>query len=157
MYENRHARIDTLAKLIEAPTHMDILFKIREIINPTAEKITGYPILSFERSKIDPETGEKFTFSWWLTGQPYREGQEPLLDIFDEGADLLVYFELIGIQEDTLRLKVVGNSLIIDAEIDYHKEILLPAVVKAKSLTKRYKNNILQVRLKKQITNQLTS
>jgi len=44
LYENRHARIDTLAKLIEAPTHMDILLKIREIINPTAEKIIGYPI-----------------------------------------------------------------------------------------------------------------
>ena len=155
MYENRHARIDTLAKLIEASTHMDILFKIREIINPVAEKITGYPILSFERSKIDPETGEKFTFSWWLTGQSYREGKEPLLDIFDEGADLLVYLELSGIQEDTLRLKATGNLLVVDAEIDYHKEILLPAVVKAKSFTKRYKNNILQVRLKKQITNQL--
>ncbi len=155
LYENRHARIDTLAKLIESSTHMDILFKIREIINPTAEKITGYPILSFEHSKIDPETGEKFTFSWWLAGQPYREESEPLLDIFDEGADLLVLLELSDIQEDTLQLRVAGNVLVIDADNDYHNEILLPAVVKAKKIIKRYKNNILQVRLKKQIANQL--
>jgi hypothetical protein len=43
---------------------MDILLKIREIINPTAEKIIGYPILSFESLKVDRETGEKVTFSW---------------------------------------------------------------------------------------------
>jgi len=149
LYENRHARIDTLAKLIEAPTHMDILLKIREIINPTAEKIIGYPILSFESSKVDRETGEKVTFSWWLAGQPHKERKEPLLDIFDEDADLIVYLELLGIKEDKLRLKVANNKLIIDADKDYHKEISLPAVVNTNSFTKRYKNNILEVRLKK--------
>jgi len=149
LYENRHARIDTLAKLIEAPTHMDILLKIREIINPTAEKIIGYPILSFESSKVDWETGEKVTFSWWLAGQPHREIKEPLLDIFDEDADLVVYLELLGIKEDKLRLSVANNKLIIDVDKDYHKEIPLPAVVNTNSFTKRYKNNILEVRLKK--------
>ena len=149
LYENRHARIDTIAKLIEAPTHMDILLKIREIINPTAEKIIGYPILSFESSKVDRETGEKVTFSWWLAGQPHKERKEPLLDIFDEDADLIVYLELLAIKEDKLRLRVANNKLIIDADKDYHKEISLPVVVKAKSFIKRYKNNILEVRLKK--------
>ncbi|MBU4603095.1 hypothetical protein KKA86_08380 [bacterium] len=149
LYENRHARIDTLAKLIEAPTHMDILLKIREIINPTAEKIIGYPILSFESSKVDRETGEKVTFSWWLAGQPHKERKEPLLDIFDEDADLIVYLELLAIKEDKLRLSVANNKLIIDADKDYHKEISLPAVVNKNSFTKRYKNNILEVRLKK--------
>jgi len=149
LYENRHARIDTLAKLIEAPTHMDILLKIREIINPTAEKIIGYPILSFESSKVDRETGEKVLFSWWLAGQPHQEKEEPLLDIFDEEDELIVYLELLGIKEDKLRLRVENNKLIIDANKDYHKEITLPAVVNTNSFTKRYKNNILEVRLKK--------
>jgi HSP20 family molecular chaperone IbpA len=149
LYENRHARIDTLTKLIEAPNHMDILLKIREIINPTAEKIIGYPILSFESSKVDWETGEKVLFSWWLTGQPHQEKEEPLLDIFDENAELIVYLELLGIKEDKLRLRVENNKLIIEADKDYHQEISLPAVVNAKSFTSRYKNNILEVRLKK--------
>ncbi len=115
LYENRHARIDTLAKLIEAPTHMDVLLKIREIINPTAEKIIGYPVLSFESSKVDWETGEKVTFSWWLAGQPHRERKEPLLDIFDEDAELVVYLELVGIKKDKLRLgvwRIINLSLI---------------------------------------------
>jgi len=149
LYENRHARIDTLAKLIEAPNHMDILLKIREIINPTAEKIIGYPILSFESSKINKETGEKVLFSWWLTGQPHQEKEEPLLDIFDENAELIVYLELLGIKEDKLLLRVENNKLIIEADKDYHKEIPLPAVVNVKSFTSRYKNNILEVRLQK--------
>ena len=152
LYEHRHARIDTLAQLIEAPTHMDILLKIREIINPTAEKMIGYPLLSFESSKVDRETGEKVLFSWWLTGQPdqeHQEREESLLDIFDEDAELIVYLELLGIKEDKLRLRVANNKLIIDADKDYHKEIPLPAVVKAKSFTQRYKNNILEVRLNK--------
>ena len=149
LYEQRHARINTLAELTKAPTHMDILLKIKDTINPTAEKIIGYPILSFESSKVDWETGEKVTFSWWLAGQPHKERKEPLLDIFDEDADLIVYLELLGIKEDKLRLSVTNNKLIIDADKDYHKEIPLPAVVNAKSFTKRYKNNILEVRLKK--------
>ncbi|MDO9463985.1 MAG: Hsp20/alpha crystallin family protein [bacterium] len=149
LYENRHARIDILAKLIKSPTHMDVLLKIREIINPTAEKLIGYPILSFESSKVDWETGEKVTFSWWLAGQPYREKMEPLLDIFDEDAELVVYLEMVGIKEDKLCLSVVNNKLIIDADKNYHKEISLPAVVNTNSFTKRYKNNILEVRLKK--------
>jgi len=149
LYEHRHARIDTLAKLIEAPTHMDILLKIREIINPTAEKIIGYPILLFESSKVDRETGEKVLFSWWLAGQTYQEREEPLLDIFDEDAELIVYLELLGIKEDKLQLSVVDNKLIIEADKDYHKEISLPVVVTTNSFTKKYKNNILEVRLKK--------
>jgi len=130
----------------------DIILKIKEIINPTAEKIFGYPILSFESSKVDRETGQKILFSWWLTGQPdqeHQEREETLLDIFDEDAELIVYLELLGIKEDKLRLSVANNKLIIDADKDYHKEISLPAVVNKNSFTKRYKNNILEVRLKK--------
>lgn len=153
LYENRYAKIDTLAKLIAADTHMDVLIKIREVINPTADKIIGYPILSFESSKADWKTGENITFSWWLVGHPQREKREPILDIFDDGANLEVYLELLGIKEDRLQLSVEGNRLIIDADKNYHKEILLPALVNTNNFTKRYKNNILEVRLKKEIAN----
>jgi|GEM_PF-408529 len=150
LYEQRHARINTLAELIKAPTHMDVLLKIKDTINPTAEKIIGHPILSFETSKVDRETGENVTFSWWLAGQPKRTEREPLLDIFDENGNIVVYLELLGLkEEDKLQLSVANNKLIIDTDKDYHKEILLPAVVDTNSFTKKYKNNILEVRLKK--------
>jgi HSP20 family molecular chaperone IbpA len=62
----RHAKIDQLAELIDAPTHTSVLLKIRKNINPTAQKVLGQPILTFEESKIDPITGENVVFSWWL-------------------------------------------------------------------------------------------
>jgi HSP20 family molecular chaperone IbpA len=52
---------------------------------------------------------------------------------------------------------VANNKFIIDVDKDYQKEIPLPAVVNAKSFTKRYKNNVLEVRLKRQITKQFKS
>jgi len=149
LYESRHAGIDTLAKLIEAPNHMDVLLKIREIINPAAEKIIGYPILSFESSRVDRETGENVTFSWWLAGQPHRERKELLPDIFDENAGIVICLELFGITEDLLRLSIDNNKLIIDADKNYHKEIYLPAGVNTDSIIYKYNNNILEVKLKK--------
>ncbi|MGB5159441.1 Hsp20/alpha crystallin family protein [Desulfobacterium sp. N47] len=150
LYENRHAGIDTLAKLTEAPNHMDVLLKIKEIINPAAEKIIGYPILSFESSRADRETGENVTFSWWLAGQPHRERRELLPDIFDEDDNLVVCLELFGITEDELRLSVSNNNkLIIDADKYFHKEIYLPAGINTDTITSRYNNNILEVKLKK--------
>jgi len=58
LWQKRHARIDELAEIIGAPTHMDVLLKIKEIINPVAEKIMGNPILTFKEREIDPESGE---------------------------------------------------------------------------------------------------
>ena len=85
LWQRRHARIEELAELIEAPNHMDVLLKIKERINPTAERIIGSWILAFEESKFDPETGKKILFSWWILGQKEKkEEKEILLDIFDE-------------------------------------------------------------------------
>ncbi|MCG2675931.1 hypothetical protein L6304_01925, partial [bacterium] len=100
LWQKRHARIDELARAIEAPTHMDVLLKIREIINPRAEKVMGNPILSFERSRMDYETGEKVLFSWWLIGREKPARKEALLDLFDEGDHLNIIMELLGVKEE---------------------------------------------------------
>jgi len=154
LYENRHARIDTLAKLIEAPIHMDVLLKIREIINPTAEKIIGYPILSFESSKVDWETGEKVTFSWWILGQKEKkEEEEILLDIFDEEEYLNIIMELPGVRkiEDILFKLELEKMTISTSSMTrkYCKEIDLPVEVNTKDFSKSFNNNVLEVKLKK--------
>ena len=126
------------------------MLKIRKIINPKSENIIGYPILSFESSKVDRETGDNVTFSWWLAGQPYKERKEPLLDIFDENSNLVVYLEILNSEAKDIQLDVVKDKLIINiVNKAYHKEIQLPEPVKPNEFTKRYKNNILEVRLKK--------
>ncbi|MDP3013157.1 MAG: Hsp20/alpha crystallin family protein, partial [Candidatus Subteraquimicrobiales bacterium] len=154
LWRNGHGTIDELAELVSAPTHMDVLLRIREVINPAAEKIIGNLILSFEKSKIDPETGEKILFSWWLVGreQSGERRKEALLDIFDEGDYLHVVMELSGVQEEDILLMVEKDKLTIFADVQgvkYREEVSLPAQVYTEEFTKRYNNNILEVRLGK--------
>jgi len=155
LWENRHATIDELAELIAAPTHMVVLLKIRGVINPTAERITGSPLLSFQRSGFDPLTGEKVLFSWWViapTRAAERARTAMLVDVFDEGDRIDVVAELAGVREEDLVLTVAGDTLTLDAEgpeREYHEEIVLPAQVRVDSMTKTYTNNVLAASLEK--------
>jgi len=155
LWETRHATIDELAELIRASTHMDVLLKIRRGINPTAERIAGSPILAFRRSRVDPVTGEKVLFSWWVIG-PARVTEEArtgvLVDVFDEGECIDVVAELVGVREEDIVLSVTKDRLTLSArgpEESYHQEIVLPAEVRVDTLTKTYTNNVLAVSLGK--------
>ncbi|MGB2762862.1 MAG: Hsp20/alpha crystallin family protein [Candidatus Aminicenantaceae bacterium] len=153
IWQNRFATIEELATLCDAPSHMDILLKIKEVINPAAEKTIGHPLLIFEKSKIDPETGKKILFCWWLIGGQRIEARRgTLFDIFDEGKYLRIIMELFGINEKNIQLKVNEDELIIHAnslERKYQEEIPLPARVNSNGLSKEYRNGILEVRLEK--------
>lgn len=66
IWQTRYAGIGDLTRVIREKMDMITLIRIKETINPLAEKIIGQPLLKFEKSKIDPETGDKVLFSWWL-------------------------------------------------------------------------------------------
>ncbi len=154
LWENRHARIDRLAELINAPNHMHVLLNIKETINPIAEKIAGCPILSFERSKMDQETGEKVLFSWWLLGElEGRENKnERLLDIFDEGSYLQIIMEVKKMEKSDLSLEVHGAELIIKSNktgATWTETFLLPAEANYNNHKIHLRNNLLEIRLSK--------
>lgn len=153
LWQNGHGTIDELAELVSAPTHMDVLLRIREVINPAAEKMIGNPILSFEKSKIDPETGEKILFSWWLIGRQQEERRkETFLDIFDEEDHIDIVMELPGVQEKDILLKIGKDKLTVTADTldkNYDEKVSLPAEVNPEQFTKKYNNNILEIRLEK--------
>jgi len=65
-WENRHARLDELTKLVGESSPMNVLLRIRDVINPAAEQVLGKPILVFEKSALDYHTGEHIFHSWWL-------------------------------------------------------------------------------------------
>jgi hypothetical protein len=99
-----HASIDELRDLIESSTDMEVLFRLREVINPTAERILGEPILEFYESRVDPSSGEKILFNWWYgfdtTGLEEggfswggRRGGH-LVDLFDEERHIVVIAQL---------------------------------------------------------------
>jgi HSP20 family molecular chaperone IbpA len=153
IWQKKYATIEELASLFDASNHMDVLLRIKEVINPLAEKMIGTPLLVFEKSKIDAETGKKILFSWWIMGVERKESRRRgFVDLLDEGGYLRIIMELFGADEEDVQLKLDQNKLVISAnpqERKYHEEIPLPAKVNLKGLSKKYKNEILEVRLQK--------
>jgi len=154
VWQNKHAAINELASLYNAPNHMDVLHRIRNIINPISQKVIGFPVLVFERGRIDESTGEKVMFSWWIIGgDKLKKGKkEPLLDIFDEGDYLNIIMELKGVQEEDILLGVDEDKLTVSCktpEANYYEKVSLPSKVGNKGVVRKYHNNILEVRLQK--------
>ena len=153
LWQNKYARIEQLAELIDAPSHMDVLMRIKEQINPTAEGIIGNSILSFEKSKFDPETGQKVLFSWWIVGKRERkEERQVLSDIFDEGDYLNIIMELPGVKAEDILCKLEDKKITISASSinkKYHQEIDLPVDVDREAFSKAFNNNVLEIKLKK--------
>lgn len=163
LWRNKHATIDELAELVAAPTHMHVLLKIKEVMNPLAKSMFGSPLLVFERSKIDYESGQKILFSWWLAERKPSWGgktDESPIDIFDEGDHLTIVMELRDVRDEEIQLRLGkdGRSLrIATSDKRYIRRIPLPTRVDARSCTKRYNNGILQVELKKHPENKKIS
>jgi len=155
LWENRHAKIEELRRVLGESSHMKVLIRIREVINPTADKILGMPLLVFERARIDHTSGERILYSWWLSGDAERrpvEG-ERLVDIFDEGDHILVIVELVGFEEKGIQLAVEDETLVVKAEApgrSVHEEIPLSPQVDGQRFRARYHNNMLQVRFERE-------
>jgi len=147
LLRERHAGIRKLADVICASSDMEVLIRIREVINPKAREVIGEPIITFERSKIDPLTGEKIVFSWWLKEEPmnnvYNNG---LIDILDEKNVLRVIASL-PLQEENVEVKVKDNFLIIFGK-EYYREVPLFYPVETK-VRKTINNSVLEVKLNK--------
>ena len=155
LWENGHARINRLAELIQAPTHMHVLLVIRETINPIAEKELGCPILSFEKRKTDPETGEIITFSWWLIGKKecFLPNEERLVDIFDEGEQIRVIMEVKGITPDDLKLDFNGERVTVRCHkigASLRVELPLETPVSPKEYRLQIRNNLLEIQFNKE-------
>ncbi len=77
--------------------------------------------------------------------------REPLIDVFDEGSEIVVAAELPGVKEDAIEIEVRGDVVALSSsgERRYAKEVLLPSLVDAASLRRSFKNGLLELRLKK--------
>jgi hypothetical protein len=149
LLKERHAGIRKLADLINASSDMEVLVKIREGINPKVQEIMGQPLIIFEPSKLDPLTGEKITFSWWLNEElvDYIPNGRSL-DLHDE-KDTLRVTASIPLQEEDIKLEVKDNFLIITGK-KYYQEVLLTSAVE-ENVKKTVNNGVLEVVLKKAV------
>lgn len=93
----------------------------------------------FGNIRRDSRTGEAIV-------HPIRE---PLVDVFEEGADVLVVAELPGVEEGDIRLELQEDVLILEAErgrLRYQKEILLPKRFSPEQMHTSCRNGVLEVR-----------
>jgi HSP20 family protein len=85
-------------------------------------------------------------------GPKVEEEREPITDVFDEKEEVVVMAEMPGISEEGISMDLKGDILTIKAvngRRSYYKEILLPSKIRPDTLTSKYKNGVLEVRIKK--------
>lgn len=88
-------------------------------------------------------------------GAVVEEVREPMVDIFDEGSEVVVIAEIPGVQESAIKLEVREDILLLSATDEgrkYSKEVLLPCAVQADTIKSSYRNGILEIRLTKAST-----
>ena len=78
--------------------------------------------------------------------------REPLVDLFEEGDEIVVIVELPGVETETLTIELHGDLLQISGHglHRYASEVILPVAIDPASLRSRYHNGILEVRLTRQ-------
>ena len=82
----------------------------------------------------------------------YSDESEPLVDIIEDDAALVVLVALPGVNKDEIDLRITENCLnvAVDTEdFEWYDELTLPTKVNTKSARASYKNGVLEVRLEK--------
>lgn len=77
--------------------------------------------------------------------------REPVVDVFDEADEVLIYVELPGVKQEDIKIQMSGRTLRIEAEHAdgrYRKIIQIPESAKGMP-SYSYKNGILKVRFSK--------
>lgn len=87
------------------------------------------------------------------TGKPVvHEVREPMVDVFEEGDQVLVVAEMPGVGSQDVQLELADDILTITAKrggTKYRKEVLLPSTFQEKEMTSTCRNGVLEVRLTK--------
>ncbi|WAM28239.1 archaeal heat shock protein Hsp20 [Myxococcus sp. NMCA1] len=76
--------------------------------------------------------------------------REPLVDVFEEGPDVLVVAELPGVDRKDITLELREDILTLHAEheaLKYHKEVLLPRRFTRRQMHTSCRNGVLEIRL----------
>lgn len=74
--------------------------------------------------------------------------REPLIDVFDEGDEIVITAELPGVRESEISVRFQGDVMTIETrgERRYAKELLLPSAVQAEDVRQSYNNGVLEIR-----------
>ncbi len=85
-------------------------------------------------------------------GPLLKEEREPLVDVLEDGGEVVVVTELPGVEREDIRLESTDRALKINVESAkrrYLKEMELPHMVDPRTARATYKNGVLEVRFSK--------
>ncbi|GHO49115.1 Hsp20/alpha crystallin family protein [Ktedonospora formicarum] len=85
-------------------------------------------------------------------GSVVEEEIQPLADVFDEKDHILIIIELPGVEGKQIHTEVKGDILVLSAAgrgRKYAREVILPEGVDASTLTSKYRNGVLEIRMSK--------
>ena len=85
-------------------------------------------------------------------GPKVDEEREPITDVFDEKDEIIVLAEMPGVGENDIKINLKEDILEISAvskNRTYYKELLLPVKASTSTLTQKFTNGILEIRIKK--------
>jgi HSP20 family protein len=97
-------------------------------------------IQEFNKRKLQPKKTKKF------------KELEPLVDFIENDETLVVLAALPGVKRDAINIRTTKNKLTISVDtpnLEYHKDLKLPAKVDPKSACASCKNGVLKVKLRK--------
>lgn len=78
--------------------------------------------------------------------------QKPLIDIFQENNYITIVAEIVGFNKESLKINVKDQKLTLSAKSKdrrYYKSLNLPTVVIPNAMHTKFKNGVLEIKLKK--------
>jgi len=83
---------------------------------------------------------------------PKKSEQKPLIDIFQDNNNITIIAEIAGFNKETFKINVKDQKVTLSAkskERRYYKSLNLPKVVIPDETHTKYKNGVLEIKLKK--------
>jgi HSP20 family molecular chaperone IbpA len=80
------------------------------------------------------------------------EDQKPLIDIFRENGYITIVAEIVGFNKESLKINVKDQKITLSAKSKdrrYYKSLNLPTVVIPNAMHTKFKNGVLEIKLKK--------
>lgn len=95
----------------------------------------------------------------WFRRQPrIQEEFEPLVDVFEHEDEFFIVAEMPSVNEEDIQIRPTEDSVTISVDTPqrgYYKELALPVRINPKSVMVSYKNGVLELHLKKIVTESL--
>lgn len=152
MLKNLGEQAQSFQEAVESRTADGSTSTAKEFTLPGGSRgVYGFSIRSGIAGK-EPVVNEFGNVKLTNEGVVVSETREPLVDVFDEGQEILIVFELPGVAEADIEVELNGDVLALNAKGPRHRyesETLLPAAVDASTVIQTYENGYLQVRYTK--------